>query len=104
MSSRQSVLAEIILQLLDTPELLEPTLTQHRLSETDKVLVLMNIGNTLLRRFELAGAMEDLNQAIDTKESAVAIMPTDYSNYAMFMNNLANPLLIRLNGQRLWTI
>ncbi|KAJ7921718.1 CHAT domain-containing protein [Mycena leptocephala] len=61
----------------------------------DKPSRLNNLGNSLLRRFERLGDLDDLNQSVFRFQAAVALTPDSHPTKPSWLNNLGSSLLSR---------
>ncbi|KZV73860.1 hypothetical protein PENSPDRAFT_573858, partial [Peniophora sp. CONT] len=64
-------------------------------SHPDKPAWFNNLGNSFLARFERAGELEDLEQAISTHRRAVELTPDNHPDKLSRYNNLGNSFLTR---------
>jgi tetratricopeptide (TPR) repeat protein len=71
------------------------TVSNTPLESTDRLVMLSNLANALVLRFQRTGAQEDLDEAIGAARQAVSAAPADHRSRALFLSNLANALQVR---------
>ncbi len=65
--------------------------------DPDRASMLFNLGNALVARFKLTGALEDLNEAIVNRRQAVDASPADSPDHATILTYLGLDLRERFN-------
>ncbi|KAF7341402.1 hypothetical protein MVEN_01877000 [Mycena venus] len=67
---------------------------------SERLFNLSNLGNSLLRRFEQLGDLNDLARSVSMFEEGVALLPEGHSERSSNLNNLGNALLHRFERLR----
>ncbi|THU81820.1 TPR-like protein, partial [Dendrothele bispora CBS 962.96] len=60
-----------------------------------KAILLQNIGNAFIHRFEHLGELKDIENAILVKQQAIGLAPDGYAGKASWLNNLGNAFFRR---------